>query len=107
MYARLLANDRNTPSAGLSTLILPSHSHCYRRIHCSYLSLQIAPPCDQSEVRIVVKNRVQICHSETWGYVCAERNIDRSNSGVCEDRTTGWNENAATVVCKELGFSKG
>ena len=95
----------HTQSTDLSTLILPSHSNCCR-IHCSYLPLQIAPPCHQSEVRIVVRNRVQVCHNETWGYVCAERSIDRSNS-VCEDRTTGWNDNAAAVVCKALGFSQG
>lgn len=76
--------------------IQPRHSKCCRMSF--FLLFLIAPPCNDSEVRIVVKNRVQICHDEMWGYVCGNRE-------VCGDMITGWNNNAAKVVCKETGFS--
>ena len=105
MYAHYhfcIVNDRNTQSTGLSTLMTVKPFPLLQNM--LFLSpTQIAPPCNQSDVRIV-KHRVQICHNEMWGYVCADRNVGRSKSGGCG---TGWSGNAATVVCKELGFSQG
>ena len=49
----------------------------------------IAPPCTENEVRLM-KDQVQICHNEVWGYVCSR---------------FGWTDDDASVVCKELGFT--
>ena len=53
-----------------------------------YSHSTIAPPCIQNEVRLM-RNRVQICKNEVWGYVCND---------------FSWTDNDTSVVCKELGF---
>ena len=50
--------------------------------------MHAAPPCSEGEVRLL-KRRVQICHEQNWGYVCGR---------------DGWDRNATSVVCRELGF---
>ena len=35
------------------------------------------------------EGRVQFCHNETWGEVCA---------------AIGWDDHDASVVCKQLGY---
>ena len=48
----------------------------------------LALPCHDGEVRLL-RDRVQICKEQIWGY-------------VCKDFWTKWH---AKVVCRELGFS--
>ncbi|CAI8027223.1 Deleted in malignant brain tumors 1 protein [Geodia barretti] len=48
-----------------------------------------APPCTDGEVRLL-RDRVQTCQDQRWGYVCYDR---------------GWTRQDAQVVCRELGFS--
>lgn len=52
------------------------------------------PRCTDAEVRLVQGTShsigiVQLCHNDDWGSVCAH----------------GWDNNDATVVCRQLGFS--
>ena len=49
----------------------------------------IAPPCNESEVRLL-NDQVQVCHNETWGYVCEDYH---------------WTNDDASVVCRELGYA--
>ena len=50
--------------------------------------LSSAPPCSDGDVRLLLE-RVQICHNQTWGYVCYD---------------SDWNVEDASVVCRELGL---
>ena len=49
--------------------------------------------CTNGKVRIVGSSsqigRVEVCVNQTWGTVC----------------DTTWNDKAASIVCKQLGFS--
>ena len=47
-----------------------------------------APPCSEGEVRLL-RDRVQSCHNQVWGYVCYKH---------------GWSRLDARVVCRELGL---
>ena len=51
-------------------------------------NLSSAPPCSEGDVRLLLE-RVQICHNQTWGYVCYDRD---------------WNVEDVSVVCRELGL---
>ena len=54
----------------------------------------LAPRCSDGEVRLL-RNRVQICRNEVWGYVCYEYSENH-------------NIDYASVVCRDVGlFSKG
>ena len=56
--------------------------------------MYIAVPCTTGQLRLVGGNitnegRVEICINNVWGTVCDD----------------GWSSNAATVVCRVLGYS--
>ena len=55
---------------------------CYNLIHA------LAPPCIQNEVQLL-RDRVQICHNEVWGYVCDDFSLSNDD---------------ASVICRQLGL---
>ena len=63
-----------------------SNMHLFH-VHVYFVLL--APPCRDNEIRLLY-DQVQICYNEVWGYVC--------------DSNLNWNNNDASVVCRELGF---
>ena len=48
-----------------------------------------APPCTEGDIRLL-RDRVQFCHNNIWGYICYD---------------SSWTRTAGGVICQELGFS--
>ncbi len=63
---------------------------------CIFVNLSIEDGCTDGDVRLVGENenqgRVQFCHGNVWGEICA------SNT---------WKESDASVACKQLGYAGG
>ena len=80
------AGVRCSPESNAIVSLLQIYAICY------FVGLGV---CNNGEVRLVngaseMEGRVEICFDETWGTVC----------------DTLWSTNDATVVCRQLGFSR-